>query len=331
MRLKKVFRDAIPVDISGMSAHHLVKKIKFYKSNRNHSPVLMGLFRKKVIVPKDWDTWTDSCKSTVIIHELNHIRNKDHWYNLLRTILLALNFFNPLVWLLSKRLIILSEMVCDDVTVDILNSSGASYSNQLIDLSAQTVHHKPDPAISLAFSESYRSMKNRITYQLSKKEGETMKKMSKTSIIMLGTIFSAMILFSWQCERNEMASEINASNESNMVENKVHDYAEVTTKPEMIKKGLPEYPEEARKAGVTGNVVVTVTIDGAGNVISAKILETAAKEVDADSKIDKESPAMKSLEQEALKAAKRCKFKPAMYQGKNVSVSFNIPYKFALK
>jgi len=329
--LKKIFSHAKPVDISDISAHHLTKKIKFYKSNGNHSPVLMGLFHKKVIVPKEWDNWNDTCKSTVITHELNHVQNKDPWYNILRAALLALNFFNPLVWMLSKRLIILSEMVCDDVTVDYLKSTRASYSNQLIDLSAQTIHQKSDPAISLAFSESYRSMKNRISYQLSKKESDKMKKMSKSSIVLSVVIFATMLLFSWQCESNEMGSEINASNETNTAENKVFEYSEVTVTPEMIKKGLPEYPEEARKAGVTGNVVVTVTIDGNGNVQHAEIFETVSVNDGKESTIDKKSPAMVSLEQEALKAAKRCKFKPAQYQGKNVSVSLNIPYKFALK
>ncbi len=332
MRLKDTFNTAKPINISNLSDHHLAKKINFFKSNKNHSPLLIGLIRKKVIVPKDWDSWTETCKSTVITHELNHIQNRDPWYNLLRTVLLALNFFNPLVWILSNRLIVFSEMVCDDVTIEYLDSTTTLYSKQLVDLSAGAIHSRQEPSISLAFSESYTSMKNRISYQLSKKEGVKMKKMSRSSIIISFIIFSSMVLFSWQCESNEIIGDIDTPAEE------VYAFSEVTVKPLLIEKGMPQYPEEARKAGLTGLVVVSVTIDKDGNVATAEIFkalnDSVKVKLDENGKgwgYNKESVRKTSLDIAALEAAKKCKFKPAIFNGESVSVLMNIPYKFALK
>jgi len=83
IRLKNIFKGAKLINISKISNHSLAKRVKFYQTDKNHSPLLLGLVQNKVILPKDWDSWTATYKSTVITHELNHVQNKDTWYNFL--------------------------------------------------------------------------------------------------------------------------------------------------------------------------------------------------------------------------------------------------------
>ncbi|MEJ2055699.1 MAG: energy transducer TonB, partial [Calditrichaceae bacterium] len=76
----------------------------------------------------------------------------------------------------------------------------------------------------------------------------------------------------------------------------------------------PKYPDLARKAGIEGIVVITVTIGKDGKVEDAKVFKS-----------------LPMLDEAALKAAKKCTFKPAKQRDKTVRVKMNIPFHFRLK
>jgi protein TonB len=97
-------------------------------------------------------------------------------------------------------------------------------------------------------------------------------------------------------------------------EDEVYEFFAVSDKPVITHKEVPKYPELAKKAGIQGNVVITVTIDKKGNVENAKIFKS-----------------IPMLDDAALKAAKKCKFKPAKQRDKFVKVKMNIPFNFKLK
>jgi protein TonB len=129
-----------------------------------------------------------------------------------------------------------------------------------------------------------------------------------------------MIPLLGQCSKEEPVSTLN--NSANNVPTETPEsidlpyaYDQLTVKPEIIHKEQPGYPETARKNGISGMIVVTVTIDEIGNVIEATIFSS-------DNSV---------LDSAALEAAKKCKFKPAEMYGQQVKVSMNLPYKFALK
>ncbi len=93
----------------------------------------------------------------------------------------------------------------------------------------------------------------------------------------------------------------------------------------------PEYPDEAKKAGVEGAVAVTVTIDEEGNVTSA-----TAAEYQAVMKTDESGtagtaeakPTHPLLREAAEKAAMGAKFSPTLLSGQAVKVSGVIIYNF---
>lgn len=97
-------------------------------------------------------------------------------------------------------------------------------------------------------------------------------------------------------------------------EDEVFEFFAVSEKPVILHQEVPLYPDLARKAGIEGSVVVTVTIGKDGNVEDAKIFKS-----------------LPMLDDAALKAAKKCKFKPAKQRDKFVKVKMNIPFQFKLK
>ncbi|MBD3223522.1 MAG: TonB family protein [Caldithrix sp.] len=97
-------------------------------------------------------------------------------------------------------------------------------------------------------------------------------------------------------------------------EEEVYEFFAVSEKPKIKHKETPVYPDLARKAGIEGIVVVTVTIDTDGTVESAKVFKS-----------------LPMLDEAALNAAKKCKFKPAKQRDKVVKVKMNIPFHFKLR
>ncbi len=85
--------------------------------------------------------------------------------------------------------------------------------------------------------------------------------------------------------------------------------------PEKIVYPSPQYTEIARKARIQGVVIVEAIIDKEGNVTNVKVLKGLPM----------------GLDQSAVDAVKRWKFKPATLNGKPVAVIYNLTVNFQLQ
>jgi len=85
-----------------------------------------------------------------------------------------------------------------------------------------------------------------------------------------------------------------------------------TEPPVPVRTAAPDYPDDMKRDGVSGIVMVKCTIDAQGNVTT--------------SIIEKSSNA--AFEKPALDALKKWKFKPARADGNPVEVTVSIPIKF---
>jgi len=84
----------------------------------------------------------------------------------------------------------------------------------------------------------------------------------------------------------------------------------------LISRSTPSYPRSARKKGIQGRVVVTVTIDTSGKISHSQISRSSGNS---------------ALDSSALSAAKRFRFTPAINGlGQAVSVKRSIPFNFQI-
>lgn len=74
-------------------------------------PVLTGIFQPKIYLPVS--NWPKQQLPIIFTHELNHYRLKDIWLKRLASLLLALQWINPAVWIFHKTVILWSEYACD--------------------------------------------------------------------------------------------------------------------------------------------------------------------------------------------------------------------------
>jgi TonB family protein len=101
----------------------------------DHPSVLAawGWRRPCVMVPRGADSWPEDDIAIVLRHELAHIARGDWTIQLLAEALRAINWFNPLLWLLPRRLRSESERACDDVVLQ-RGVEGPEYAERLLAL-----------------------------------------------------------------------------------------------------------------------------------------------------------------------------------------------------
>lgn len=98
------------------------------------SPVSFGIFNPIILFPVSYyEQLSETELHTTLLHELSHIKNRDPLRVLLIKVIESLFFFQPLVWLASRRLHYLSELVADDSVLE--TGVGADcYANAIVNL-----------------------------------------------------------------------------------------------------------------------------------------------------------------------------------------------------
>ena len=99
----------------------------------------------------------------VLAHELAHVKRRDLTWNWLYTVVKALFFFNPLIWVAGRELGIAQEMACDEMAVRATGAGAARYGKTLLTIIRPS--HGVGPmweAASASASASARVMQRRL-------------------------------------------------------------------------------------------------------------------------------------------------------------------------
>jgi len=95
---------------------------------------------------------------------------------------------------------------------------------------------------------------------------------------------------------------------------RVFNSREVDSKARILSKPPPHYTEEARKNQVNGTVILRVVFSSTGSVTNISVVRSLPN----------------GLSEQAIAAARKIKFEPAMKDGRPVSVSMLLEYNFNL-
>ena len=108
-----------------------------------------GTLRPRLILPADSEDWSDDRARVVLRHEFAHIARGDWLAQMLAETLRAICWFNPLLWIISRRLRHESERACDDA---VLRSGieAADYASHLLELARRAQPRATRPALAMA-------------------------------------------------------------------------------------------------------------------------------------------------------------------------------------
>lgn len=119
-----------------------------YRCGSWGTPFVLGLLRPRIYVPEGMD---DAALPQVLAHERCHIRRGDHLVKPLAFLLLALHWFNPVLWAAYVLLGRDMENACDERVLRGMDGAGrAAYSRALV---ACAVRQRPAAVCPLAFGE----------------------------------------------------------------------------------------------------------------------------------------------------------------------------------
>lgn len=89
--------------------------ISLVRSRELVMPMVCGIIRPTIVLPADCDNWTSQERKTVLLHELAHIANRDHWCDWIVRITQLLYWYDPLFNKVCTKLESTREMRCDEL------------------------------------------------------------------------------------------------------------------------------------------------------------------------------------------------------------------------
>jgi beta-lactamase regulating signal transducer with metallopeptidase domain len=171
----KVWIIGFLISISIIIAHYIYFHIAFNKSllaynlpitirvtKRNTSPFVTGVFRKILILPQYLVGLDNQIELDYIIqHEMFHIKKKDNLVKMLYLVARCIHWFNPLVYLMGKKITMDIKMACDEAVAETLNKDEKiEYCNVLYKYCIMEISYLP--SYSTTFSSSGLKMKERF-------------------------------------------------------------------------------------------------------------------------------------------------------------------------
>ena len=231
IRVRRKVRDAV---------HH---EANIWLSDRIDTPFLLGYIKPRIYMPFFVD---ESRREYIIAHERGHIERGDHITKLIGYILLAVYWFQPLVWVAYVMFCKDVEMACDEKVIGNLGEEKKkAYSQTLLLCSVDKHYLLANP---LAFGEI--DVKKRIINVLSYKKPGVIISIVSVIVLLLVAVF-------FMTNGQETPPEEEQPSEHSVVENVE---TETTPAPDKV---LADYQMEYLTSLESGTHYAVVPLDGA--------------------------------------------------------------------
>ena len=159
-----------------------------YLSRDQQSPLMAGLLRPVIVLPKEWSTLSCQEQDLMLLHELCHFRRKDHWQRGILLLIQLLFWFHPMVWLAARRFRQQQEIHCDRLVLRTYGGDNRAYQRLLLEQLYRQGNRKDGPVLgSLGFGG--RSVIQRVSLLRSPVIASTARK----------GIFAGMVVFLLGC------------------------------------------------------------------------------------------------------------------------------------
>ena len=101
-------------------------------------PISVGFLRPRVVLPLDWESFSQEELEVILAHEAAHIRRRDLLWKMAARLLLAVHWFNPLAWVGYRYFCRDLELACDYSALGVVGRSrSANYALCLIRLAGK--------------------------------------------------------------------------------------------------------------------------------------------------------------------------------------------------
>jgi len=149
VRLTRLWRSAQPVPADEIP--HVAftrRKFQVCTTTQLERPGVIGFFAPRILIP-EWlyAQLSPSEIRQVVLHELEHLRRRDDWTNLVQRLSLVLFPLNPVLFWIERQLCAEREMACDEGVIHVTHAPRA-YATCLTKLAERGLGHRSE-ALSL--------------------------------------------------------------------------------------------------------------------------------------------------------------------------------------
>jgi TonB family protein len=277
-------------------------EIQFAVSPAIYGPVTIGILDRVLLLrPGFLESVTESDLDAVLAHEFAHMERRDFAKNLLYEFLSLPVAYHPLLWLTRSRLAETREMVCDEMAAV---TGRDNYARALLRLASMLADRSPAAnlhAIGIFDANIFeRRVMNLTQKRMELPNRHRIAIAAACVAVALATGASAVAL----------RLEVSAAQDQSQPPKKIHVKAESM---KLVTEVDPVYPEEAKKAGIQGSVILDAIVgkDGAPEHLA---VQTGPKE----------------LQQSALDAVRQWRWEPFLLNGDPIEVETTVTVVYKL-
>ena len=159
-------------------------------SDRHTMPMTWGMWRPTVLLPLEARQWNGPRLRIVMLHELAHIIRQDNLTQCITQCVRALHWFNPLVWIINRQMLLEREQACDDLVVNV-DRQPADYAEQLLSIAVnlQGKFRTPHAAIAMARKST---LEGRLMSVLDEQRNRT--RLAGWMSVAMAVVFTAIVL-----------------------------------------------------------------------------------------------------------------------------------------
>lgn len=127
------------------------------------SPLVGGIWRPVLLWPKGLDTrLPEAGVRAVLVHELAHLKRRDHWVRFVEAVAGCVWWWNPLYRIVRGRIHQYAEQACDAWVLSVLPQARRAYAEALVEVCSRVSQAQPLPALGVE-GDGHRDFERRLT------------------------------------------------------------------------------------------------------------------------------------------------------------------------
>lgn len=275
-------------------------------SQRIAGPAMLGVFRPTLLLPPAFvERLSQEELYALLGHELAHIQRHDFAKNLFYGFMSLPIAYHPLLWLTRARLTETRELTCDAMAA---NSAGGqeNYARSLLRLAAilSGLADRAEPQITHAVGIFDANNFERRVMRLTRKQLPIGR--ARQAFVVLACL---LVAFSTCLSALAWRIDVNSPPQKTVKRVAVSD-KNLT----LVHKVDPVYPEEAKKEGLSGSVVLALHISKDGVVENIRVVKGS-----------------RVFQASALDAVKQWRYQPFLLNGDPIAVDTQVTVEFSPK
>ena len=286
-----------------------------YTSPALSSPVALGVIKPVIVIPASlYNVISDDELRSILNHEMSHILHRDQLSGLLQRVVIAIYWWNPLVYIISAEFSKAREFISDNDAINAINPR--TYAGCLLTLAEKTNLLNRMPGI-IGMATRHVTLKERIKHIIKKeRKMQTKLKTSTTILVLLAALFFMGMVSGYKLmfAAGTPGAKSESVSKDETVTNAKNPVVKVLAPLKIIREVKPVYPQEALDKKLQGEVLIEVNTDIYGRAMKSKLVKGKHK----------------ILNDAALKAVKQWVYEPGILNGVPQEAKFEVLIEFKL-